>query len=126
MPVNTLFTTNNFKKHFKKVRRNPRWFPIFTKPSRYDGTSLPPWDFVINCLIMGMPIPYYFYAHPLTIYKKLTQQIKAAVGPTSIEIKLLDLHFDDHNGDHVLVYCAIYAEHKIVLVDIGSNADLFG
>lgn len=123
---NQLFPTSNFKKHFKKVKRDSRWRPIFAKPSQYSGTSLPPWEFIRDCLITGEPIPDYFYAHPLTIPKKLQQQIKAAVNHQSIEIKVLDLHFDGHNGDHLLVYCVVSEAQTVVLIDIGTHSDLFG
>lgn len=43
----------------------------------------------------------------------------------NIEIELMDLHFNGHNGDHLLIYLKI-AETKIVyLIAIGTHSDLF-
>jgi len=123
---NTLFPTSQFKKHFKKVRRNSRWQAIFNKPSRYEGTSLPPWDFIRDCLLFNTPIPEYFYPHPITPSKKLMQQIKLAVNGRQVEIRVIDLHFDGHNGDHLLVYCLVRETQMVVLIDIGTHSDLFG
>ncbi|WP_262316581.1 type II toxin-antitoxin system YafQ family toxin [Lacticaseibacillus parakribbianus] len=121
---NELFPTRSFRKNFRRVKQDPRWRAIFSKPSRYEGTTLPPWEFIRNCLLNNVPIPSYFYPHPITPPKRLVQQIKAAVGHSG-EVRVIDLHFDGHNGDHLLVYCDVPDRHAVVLINIGTHADLF-
>ncbi|MFD1393295.1 replication associated protein [Lacticaseibacillus jixianensis] len=122
---NTIVPTHNFKKHFKQVRRVGHWDRIFAKPSNFEGTKLPAWDFILNCLIFGQPIPSYFYPHPITPSKRLMQEIKRAVGSEHGPIRVIDLHFDGHNGDNLLVYCPVLKQNLVILIDIGTHADLF-
>ena len=80
---------------------------------------------VINCFLNDEPIPDYFYEHSITLTAQQKSQIKNRLGSLSqVEIKGLDLHFDGHNGDHLLLY--IRTNQEIVyLVGIGTHSDLF-
>lgn len=123
--TNTLVPTTKFKKHYKKAKLNNRWQSIFNKSSHYEGTELSSWDFVIHCLIEGLEIPKYFYPHPLVPSVQLKRQINTAVGTEHVKVKVLDLHFDGHGGDHLLVYCPIDSAKTVVLIDIGTHSELF-
>ena len=84
-----------------------------------------PWEYVINCFLNDEPIPDYFYEHSITLTAQQKSQIKNRLGSLNqVEIKGLDLHFDGHNGDHLLLY--IRTNQGIVyLVGIGTHSDLF-
>lgn len=101
------------------------WRSVFNKPTQYTGTELTAWEFIRDCLLSDKPIPRYFYPHPIVPSKKLMRQIKNAVGNTKIEVRVIDLHFDGHNGDHLLIYCRVPEAKIVVLIDIGTHSELF-
>ena len=53
----------------------------------------------------------------------MIQQLKKRVPGQNIKFKVLELHFDGHNGDHLLVYAQIL--DQVYLVAIGTHSDLF-
>lgn len=61
--------------------------------------------------------------HSLNLPNKVTQQLKKRVTGQDAKFKILELHFDGHNGDHLLVYAQIV--DQIYLVSIGTNSNLF-
>ena len=58
------------------------------------------------------------------IKKNATFMIKRLSNSDNLKITGLDLHFDGHNGDHLLLY-AKTNQQIIYLVGIGSHSDLF-
>ena len=97
--------TNTFKKQYKKVKKNPRWKPIFLGTTPFKENNCSPWDYVMNCFLKDLPVPKYFYEHSITLPKSKIKEIKQRVGNTcGVKIEALDLHFDGHNGDHLLIY----------------------
>ena len=123
--MSKIITTNHFKKQRKKVKKNPRWHSIFHGEVPFPDYHRSPWEYVINCFLNDEPIPDYFYEHSITLTAQQKSQIKNRLGSLSqVEIKGLDLHFDGHNGDHLLLY--IRTNQEIVyLVGIGTHSDLF-
>lgn len=117
--------TSGFKKSYKRVKRSPRWQPIFKKPSAYEGTELTSWRFVLECFENNTPIPKYFYEHQLTPPKALVKQLKQAT-KNPVEIHVLDLHLDGHNGDHLLIYSRNATDRIVTLINIGTHSDIFG
>ena len=117
--------TNHFQKQRKTVKKNPRWHSIFHGEVPFPDDHRSPWEYVINCFLNDEPIPDYFYEHSITLTAQQKSQIKNRLGSLSqVEIKGLDLHFDGHNGDHLLLY--IRTNQEIVyLVGIGTHSDLF-
>lgn len=70
-------------------------------------------------------ISSYFYEHPLVLSKRQKQSIKKRLGNLSVvKITGLDLHFDGHNGNHLLLYVRT-DEQIIFLIGIGTHSDLF-
>ena len=63
-----------------------------------------PWKYIIQRLIEDKTIPDYFYPHALEGLKDLKKQIKRQLNDANMTIIILELHFDGHNGDHLLVY----------------------
>ncbi|WP_171770531.1 hypothetical protein [Oenococcus oeni] len=53
----------------------------------------------------------------------MTQKLKKRVTGQDAKFKILELHFDGHNGDHLLVYAQIV--DRVYLVSIGTHSDLF-
>lgn len=123
--MSKVIPTNYFKKQRKKVKKNPRWHSIFHGAVPFPDDHRSPWEYVINCFLNDEPIPDYFYEHSITLTAQQKSQIKNRLGSLSqVEIKGLDLHFDGHNGDHLLLY--IRTNQEIVyLVGIGTHSDLF-
>lgn len=118
-----VFTTG-FKRSYKKVRKNPRWNRIFNQEVPFqDEKHRSPWDYVLDCFYADLPIPKYFYEHSITLSQRQVKQIKKRLNNKNIKILGLDLHFDGHNGDHVLIYAK--TRQLIYLVNIGSHSDLF-
>lgn len=117
--------TNRFKKQYKKVKKNSRWHNIFHGEVPFEEDHRSPWEYVINCFLTDKKIPEYFYEHPITLTKQQRQEIKKRLGSLNkLEIKGLDLHFDGHNGDHLLLF--IRTNQNIVyLTGIGTHSELF-
>ncbi|MCT4486985.1 replication associated protein [Levilactobacillus parabrevis] len=116
--------TSQFKHQLRRVRKSPRWRPIFEGHVPFDSDERSPWDYVTDCLLTGSEIPDYFYVHPLHFPKSLEKQIKRRL-PTSehVTIQVLELHFDGHNGNHLLVF---YDSTDVTtLLAIGTHSDLF-
>ena len=102
--MSKVIPTNHFKKQRKKVKKNPRWHSIFHGAVPFPDDHRSPWEYVINCFLNDKPIPDYFYEHSITLTAQQKSQIKNRLGSLSqVEIKGLDLHFDGHNGDHLLL-----------------------
>lgn len=120
----SLIYASRFKTQFKIVRRDSRWKPIFQGIVPFDEQNRSPWDYVIDCFIQRQPLPEYFYAHPLHVSKVLEKQIRQHLTTKNrISIQVLELHFDGHNGDHLLVY---YDDEDLTyLVAIGTHSNLF-
>lgn len=98
--------TKAFKKQFKKRRQDPKWRSIFKSslPQEFDDQKRSPWKYIIQRLIEDKTIPDYFYPHALEGLKDLKKQIKRQLNDANMTIIILELHFDGHNGDHLLVY----------------------
>jgi len=119
----SLIYASQFKTQFKHVRKDPRWQPIFHGTVPFDEQKRSPWDYVIDCFMQRQPLPDYFYAHPLHVSKTLAKQIKQHLSLKHISIQILELHFDGHNGNHLLVY---YDDDSLTyLVAIGTHSSLF-
>ncbi len=121
--MSKLIPTTQFKRQYKAVKKKPRWRPIFTGKFPFDPKSRSPWDYIINCFLTDQRIPDYFYAHPLNLPKKVSQQLRHRVPGHDVQFKVLELHFDGHNGDHLLVYTKVL--DQVYLVAIGTHSDLF-
>lgn len=123
--MSKVIPTNYFKKQRKKVKKNPRWHSIFHGEVPFPDDHRSPWEYVINYFLNDEPIPDYFYEHSITLTAQQKSQIKnRLVSLSQVEIKGLDLHFDGHNGYHLLLY--IRTNQEIVyLVGIGTHSDLF-
>lgn len=122
----TIQYSSEFKSQFKRVKKNPRWVPVFNGKVSFDEQGRSPWDYVMSCFIQRKKIPAYFYAHPLHIPQSLRQQIKrrASSAIDTAKIQVLELHLDGHNGDHLLAY---YDDEAVTyLLKIGTHSDLFG
>lgn len=116
--------TSAFKKSYKKIKKNPRWKPIFKGEVPFeDKLHRSPWDYVLDCFYDDIPIPEYFYEHNITLTAKKVKEIKQRLNNKNIEVQGLDLHFDGHNGDHLLIYARTM--ERVYLVDIGTHSDLF-
>lgn len=123
--MNKIVPTGRFKKQRKKVKKNPRWHNIFYGEVPFENDHRSPWKYVIDCFLNGQQIPDYFYEHPITLTKKQRQEIRRRFGSLEeLEIQGLDLHFDGHNGDHLLLYIRT-SKHIIYLTGIGTHSDLF-
>ncbi|MDN6900668.1 replication associated protein [Oenococcus sicerae] len=115
--------TSQFKSQYKIVKKNARWRPIFNGKVSFDPEAASPWDYIIDCFLTDKTIPEYFYVHPLHLPNKVIQQLKKRVPGQDVTFKILELHFDGHNGDHLLVYAQIV--DQVYLVSIGTHSDLF-
>lgn len=118
--------TKNFKKRFKKKQHDPEWRVVFKKslPQSLDTQERSPWEFIIHCLIENKKIPEYFYPHSLEGLKDLKKQIKHQLNDSKMTVVILELHFDGHSGDRLLVY--VSTKEKVFLVGIGTHSELFG
>jgi mRNA-degrading endonuclease YafQ of YafQ-DinJ toxin-antitoxin module len=56
--------------------------------------------------------------------KDLKKQIKRQLNDANMTIIILELHFDGHNGDHLLVY--VPTDKTVFLAGIGTHSELFG
>lgn len=130
--MKTIKYASLFRSEAKKVHRNKRWKPIFNEPlpievtgsTQYQG--LAPFDFVVALLQDGQPLPSYFYVHPLTLPRKTRANIARALNKSVNEVQCLELHFDGHNGDHLLVYSSDDDANILYLIAIGTHSDIFG
>ena len=118
--------TKAFKKQFKKRRQDPKWRSIFKSslPQELDDQKRSPWKYIIQCLIEDKTIPDYFYPHALEGLKDLKKQIKRQLNDANMTIIILELYFDGHNGDHLLVY--VPTDKTVFLAGIGTHSELFG
>ncbi|WP_281827723.1 MULTISPECIES: type II toxin-antitoxin system YafQ family toxin [Lactobacillus] len=123
--MSKLIPTNHFRKQYKKVKNNSRWNNIFNGKVPFENDNRSPWEYVIDCLIEGKKLPTYFYEHPITLTNRQKQEIKNRFDDLSnIQIQGIDIHFDGHNGDHLLIF--IRTNKKIIyLIGIGTHSDLF-
>lgn len=123
--MSELKPTSAFKKMYKKVKKNPRWQPIFNGQVPFEHDERSPWDYVVDHFLQDLPLPDYFYEHPITLSNQQKKELKKRLGNIdNLKITGLDLHFDGHNGDHLLLY-AKTNQQIIYLVGIGSHSDLF-
>jgi mRNA-degrading endonuclease YafQ of YafQ-DinJ toxin-antitoxin module len=114
--------TTKFKKQYKKIRYNPKWKLIFSKGTMADPERSP-FEYIVGCLLNEIQIPKYYYAHPINLSKDQMKSLKSRAGVPEKSIKVLELHFDGHNGNHLLVYCDL--KDVVYLVAIGTHSDLF-
>lgn len=116
----------NFKKQIKKILHNSSWQRVFqvSLPKEIDKKQRPPFDFIVYCLANNAPIPEYFYVHSLLGYSRTIGEIKRQIGKSKLDIKILELHFDGHTGDHLLIYAD--SPDMVVLIAIGTHSELFG
>lgn len=89
-----------------------------------DAQGRSPWEFITQCLIEDNTIPDYFYPHTLEGLKYLKKQIKQQLNYAKTTVNILELHFDGHSGDHLLVY--VSTDKTVFLVGIGTHSELFG
>lgn len=119
-----IYFTANFKRQYKKVRKNRRWQPMFDGVVPLEGQNRSAWDYILDSFEKRIPLPDYFYVHPLHVPKDLIQRLKRDFGLNHhATIKILELHMDGHNGNHLLVYYD--NEQFTVLLAIGTHSDLF-
>lgn len=110
---------------YKKVKKNPRWQPILNGRVPFEHDERSPWDYVVDHFLQDLPLPDYFYEHPITLSNQQKKELKKRLSNIdNLKITGLDLHFDGHNGDHLLLY-AKTNQQIIYLVGIGSHSDLF-
>lgn len=114
--------TKQFKKQYKSVKKNPKWKNIFTSGTMADK-NMSPFEYIIECLINDRQIPKYYYVHQLKLNSKIIKDLQKRSGDSHIKISVLELHFDGHNGDHLLVYSEI--KTSVFLIAIGTHDDLF-
>lgn len=114
-----------FKKMYKKVKKNPRWQPIFFTMGMDKFPLNMMNDYVVDHFLQDLPLPDYFYEHLIILSNQQKKELKKRLGNIdNLKITGLDLHFDGHNGDHLLLY-AKTNQQIIYLVGIGSHSDLF-
>ena len=53
----------------------------------------------------------------------LEKTIKKQLGNTTLKVVILELHFDGHSGDYLLIY--VSTGEKVFLAGIGTHSDLF-
>lgn len=103
--MSKVIPTTRFKKQYKKVKKNSLWHNVFCGEVPFEDSHHSPWEYVINCFLTDQEIPEYFYEHPITLTKQQRQEIKKRLrNLNKLKIKGRDLHFDGHNGDHLLLY----------------------
>lgn len=123
--MSKIIPTGRFKKQRKKVKKNSRWHNIFYGEVPFENDHRSPWKYVIECFLNDQEIPDYFYEHPINLTKQQRQEIKNRFGSLAdLKIRGLDLHFDGHNGDHLLLYIRTNQD-IIYLTGIGTHSDLF-
>ena len=118
-------TTASFKRQYKRVRKDKSWRIVFngTVPLK-DAKGRSPWQYIVDCFINDKKIPKYFYPHNIILSTKQIQQIKQRLGKTHVNVQGMDLHFDGHSGDHLLVYARTDAG-LVYFIGIGSHSQLF-
>ncbi|EHO50036.1 hypothetical protein [Lentilactobacillus kisonensis] len=127
--TNIIRYSSKFKRHYKRVSKDPGWRKVFHDKISIEITwtkqEFISFDFVITCLEKDITIPKYFYAHPITLPKKMIQRLKSTFGDTYTKIECLELHFDGHNGDHLLIYAKNTVAKLVYLLEIGTHSELF-
>jgi len=119
-----IYFTANFKRQYKKARKNPRWRPIFEGQVPFDEKKRSPWSYIRDSFVNRVPLPAYFYVHSLHVPRELTQRLKRDLGLDSrAVIRVLELHLDGHNGDHLLVYYD--DEQRTTYIALGTHSELF-
>lgn len=118
--------TKTFKKQFKKRKKDPKWRSVFnlTLSQELDAQGRSPWELITQCLIEDNTIPDYFYPHTLEGLKDLKKQIKQQLNYAKTTVNILELYFDGHSGDHLLIY--VSTDKTVFLVGIGTHSELFG
>ena len=113
--------TKIFKKQLKKRRQDPKWHSVFngSLPQELDNQERNPWEFIIQCLIEDNKIPNYFHPHAL----ENLINIKKQLSDKRATVIILELHFDGHSGDHLLVYAP--TQETVFLIGIGTHSELF-
>lgn len=123
--MSKVFPTSRFKKQYKKVKKDSRWNGIFNGKVPFMDDNRSAWEYIMDCFINNKKIPKYFYEHPITLSQQQKSIIKQRLnGMDKVEIRGLDLHFDGHNGDHLLLYVKTN-QNVIYLIGIGTHSDLF-
>ncbi|WP_055679941.1 type II toxin-antitoxin system YafQ family toxin [Secundilactobacillus kimchicus] len=117
-----VYFTGRFKREYKRVKRDSRWNPVFNERLPFDDKRSP-WQYVIACLIYGKEIPDYFYAHQLKGFKKEIQEIKRSLRQPNATVRILELHFDGYNGDHLMIYSV--NDNVVHMLAIGTHSNLF-
>ncbi|WP_373301268.1 hypothetical protein [Levilactobacillus andaensis] len=79
----------------------------------------------MTLLLDEQRIPRYFYAHAIHANTKLIHSLNAKYPQEDLHLSVMELHFDGHNGDHLLVFIKIPSKHEVYLIDIGSHAEIF-
>lgn len=122
----TIKFTHHFRKQYRKKFNDPKWNNVFfgKLPTEIDDLNRAPIRFIEDCLINDDPIPKYFYPHLLNGVSDIKQQIKRQLSDSSVTVVVVELHFDGHNGDHLLVY--VSTTETVFLVNIGTHSELFG
>ncbi|MCX8723889.1 type II toxin-antitoxin system YafQ family toxin [Lactobacillus sp. B4005] len=117
--------TKVFKKQLKKRRQDSKWHSVFngTLPYELDKQERSPWEFIIRCLIEDHKIPDYFHPHALEGLNNIKKKIKKQLNDAQATIIVLELHFDGHSGDHLLVY--VPTQKTVFLAGIGTHSELF-
>ncbi|AKP65190.1 hypothetical protein [Levilactobacillus koreensis] len=70
-------------------------------------------------------IPSYFYEHAVHANSQLIHRLNVKYPQENLRLSVMELHFDGHNGDHLLVYIKVPSKHEVYLIDIGSHAEIF-
>ena len=123
--MSKIIPTGRFKKQRKKVKKNPRWHNIFYGEVPFENDHRSHWKYVIEWFLNDQESPDYFYEHPINLTKQQRQELKNRFGSLAdLKIRGLDLHFDGHNGDHLLLYIRTNKD-MIYLTGIGTHSDLF-
>lgn len=122
--MSKIAVTSRFKKEYKAVRKNARWRPIFQKEVSFaDAKHRSTWDYVLDCFYQDRPLPAYFDEHSITLPRKKAKQIKKRSKDHVVTVRGLDLHFDGHNGGHLLIYARVGS--TVYLLNIGCHSELF-
>ena len=57
--MSELKPTGAFKKMYKKVKKNPRWQPIFNGQVPFERDERSPWNYVVDHFLQDLPLPDY-------------------------------------------------------------------
>lgn len=123
--MNEIAFTSEFKRQYKKVSRGAQWRKVFnrTLPKEIDAEERTPWEYIKNCFTNNEPIDDYFYPHRIETDKHAAKLLKNVEAQTGLkDLKVSWLHFDGHNGNHLLEY--VVTPSLIYLSRIGTHNDL--